>query len=296
MDRNDLLAATRDEFLRAFIESVEKSIALSMEDFFHKADTTFVAQERNSYFDARRVLQDRGDELMQQMKKSMEQLLTRSLQTSYSTFRPSFSSTYSGSSLALLDSAVFEDELRINEIASQFRNETEENLRGLNIRVAHIFEQDDIQERENPFRPYLLARCIASAVEAMGELAALNAIIMEQLVANMVDSIDDIYGRLNTYLLDQGIAVHLKLKIKKSKSQFVKKAASVQEMQQGNGTFGGMAGSAVAGKLGEPQGSAPDALAAPRDQRMEQLLAALHGMVGNLSTEMDPDLMATRSN
>ena len=69
MDRNELLALTRAEFLRLFLDGVESSIQLSVETMFKKADrsSSMVAQRR--FLDARSILQNQVADLRHQMQK-----------------------------------------------------------------------------------------------------------------------------------------------------------------------------------------------------------------------------------
>jgi hypothetical protein len=152
------------------------------------------------------------------MTRSMDQLLNRSFQTTYSTFRPSFLSSYAGAGLSLVDATVYEDQLRIDEVTGAFRNSAEDQLRDLNIRVAILFEQDSINERENPFRPFLLARAVATAIDNLGHLVELNTALFDQLASELEDEIADVYNAVNAHLATHGIAAQLQLKIKKSAS------------------------------------------------------------------------------
>ncbi len=117
MDRNDLLSATRAEYLREFAQSVDQAISNSVGTLYKKADSSYSSLEQVRFLDARSILLDRDADLRLKMRKSIEQLLNRSMQTTYSTFRPSFFSNQSGN-LALVDSTAFEDELHIGNITS----------------------------------------------------------------------------------------------------------------------------------------------------------------------------------
>lgn len=215
MDRKDLLASTRTEFLRAFQHAIDDLIPRSVEHLFDKADHSHSSINQGRFLDARGVLVARGASLMQPLISGMEQLLNRSFQTAYNTFRPSFSTAQQGHGLSLLDSSAFEDELRIDILTNRFRNEAEEQLRDLNIRVALLFEQDNIKERENPFRPYLFSRCIATVVETMGLSAELASILTEQLAEELLSEVAGLYDTVNAHLAQHGIAAQLQLKIKK---------------------------------------------------------------------------------
>ncbi len=243
MDRKDLLASTRTEFLRAFQDAIGDLIPRSVEHLFIKADNSHSSVNEGRFLDARGVLVTRGASLTQPLINGMEQLLNRSFQTAYNTFRPSFSTAQQGNTLSLLDSSAFEDELRIDILTNRLRNEAEEQLRDLNIRVALLFEQDNIKERENPFRPFLFSRCIASVVETMGLSAELTTILTEQLAEELLSEVAGLYDRVNAHLARHGIAAQLQLKIKK----FPTPSAQTED---------------AAGDSDTVQGAAPDSAAA----------------------------------
>ncbi|MEO8407325.1 MAG: DUF1631 family protein [Oxalobacteraceae bacterium] len=226
MDRNDLLNTTRAEFLRLFSQAMSDLVQRSMDQFFNKADNFYSSNDQGLFLDARSVLSNRNAELRQKMIRNMEQLINRSFQTAYSNFRPSFSSVYNSDQFTLVDSAVMEDELRIDAMTRRFRNEAEEQLRDLNIRVALLLEQDNIKERENPFRPYLFSRCIALTTESLGIPPALIAVLSEQLALDLANNIANIYNGINAHLAQHGIAAQLQLKIRKDPDQCAGAATS----------------------------------------------------------------------
>lgn len=216
MDRNALLAATRAEFLQGFLDAAGNAIGVAAREAFRKADYSFSAVEQRALLDSHRILTEKQIVIRAQFSRVMDQLLTRSFQTTYSTFRPSFLADFSGNTLTLLDTSQFEDQLRIDDITARFRNAGDQQLRDLNIRIALLFEQDTIKERENPFRPWLFTRAIASGVEALGERAELVPILSDLIAEAMEESIAVIYNRINAHLAENGIAAQLQLKVQRS--------------------------------------------------------------------------------
>ncbi len=219
MDLNDLLVTSRAEFLRAFLDAAQTTIPRCVKDLFSKADISYSSSEQGRLLNARAVLHDQESSLMHQLNKNMESLLARSFQTTYNTFRPESALSFTADSLTLLDANTFEDELRIDDITTRFRNEAEGQLRDLNIRVALIFEQDVTAERENPFRPYIFTRCIATSFENFGLNQALTSLLIQTFSDNFVSFVPTIYESLNAHLAKHGIAAQLQLKIKKSPNQ-----------------------------------------------------------------------------
>ncbi|MBB5018482.1 hypothetical protein HNQ59_001771 [Chitinivorax tropicus] len=232
MDRNALLAATRAEFMHAFIDPLDALLQQCSDHLFNKADIHPSPVERRKLMDARDILIRQSKSLKQSLKSSMEQLINRSFQTAYSTFRPSFSNVGT-LSLSLVDTSTVDDELRIDTITKLLRNEAEEQLRDLNIRIALLFEQDNIKERENPFRPYLFSRCIASATEQLDIPQDISAVLTVQMAEALAGRIADIYGALNALLAGHGIAAELQLKIRRSPANLGNGGAS--GVDNGNG-------------------------------------------------------------
>lgn len=293
MDPNELLASTRAEFMRAFLVAVQKTLPRSIEALFARADASY-SSEQGRLLNARAVLRDKGESLTQQMGKSMEQLLNRSFQTTYNTFRPSSALTASADSLSLVDSSAFEDELRINDITKRFRSEAEEQLRDLNIRVALLFGQDTIKERENPFRPYLFSRCIATAIENFGLSTDLSTILLEQLAENFAVFVSTVYNDVNTHLAKHGVAAQLQLKIKKSPTSTllssedasISDATDDDDLEQlspsSRSRFSDSSSYEIDGKRYDVDSRAISTDTPKR--RMEQLFNSLRGMTNGLST------------
>ncbi len=211
MDRNDLLSATLAEYRRGFLKSVDRALMLSASALFEKTNSSYMAVDQMRFLDARGILLDRDADLRLQLQQNMDQLLSRSMETSYSTFRPSFFSSLRAGKLTLVDSSAFEDELRIGDMTNRFRNAAEEPLRDLNVRIAYLFEQDAIKERENPFRPYLLSRSIAMTVESLGVSVELTGVLLAQLGESMEPLVAEIYDDVNTLLAHHGIEAQLQM-------------------------------------------------------------------------------------
>jgi hypothetical protein len=216
MDRNSLLTATRAEFLQLYLSAFDALRPLCIETAFQLADTSRSSTEQHHLLTARGVLMQRHGLLKQHLQNSMAHLLNRSLQTTYSTERPVFSAGAGGLSLSLVDTNDFEDTLQLVAFTDKFRRESDEQLRDLNIRVAVLFGQDDIKERENPFRPYLIARALSDAAENMALPTELAQTLSNLMAEAMTAQVDWIYAGVNAFLSARGVAAQLPLKIKKT--------------------------------------------------------------------------------
>lgn len=273
---NELLVAARIEFLRAYLDAFDQFLPQSIENAFKKADNSRSSLEQSHYLAVRGVLRERHVELRQHLHDSMDKLLNRSLQTAYSTFRPAFAgSGHEG--LSLVEISVFEGELRLVAFTDRFRNEAAEQLRDLNIRIALLFGQHDIKEREDPFRPYLVSRSLADASEDMGLPNELTHVLTQLLATNMESAIDGIYASVNALLAQNGIAAELPLRIKKSLN---KTAAADHPYPKDNAST--MAGGKDADYRDDLRRNASTAASG---QSVEQFLQTIKAMVNTASNQ-----------
>lgn len=280
MDRNDLLTTTRAEFLRLFSRAMSDLVQRSMDQLFNQADNFHSSSDQGLILDARSVLLNRQNEIEQHMINSMEQLINRSFQTAYSSFRPSFSNAYNSNQFTLVDSSAVEDELRIDAMTRRFRNEAEEQLRDLNIRIALLLEQDNIKERENPFRPYLFSRCITSATENLGISPQLIALLSHQLAADLANNIADIYDGINAHLVRHGIAAQLQLKIKKLPDQPGSAAGAVMQ----HAPQADISNNPASISDPHPQYAEPSQ-ATRQESRIEQFFEMIKGIAGHMEED-----------
>lgn len=287
MDHSALLTSARAEFMRSFTESMQRTVPRCIEDFFVKADDTYSSLEQGRLLDARTILVEQGNSIIQQLTNSMEHLLARSFKTTYSTYRPS--SNFNTESLTLIDPTAFEGGLRMEEVTNRFRREAEEPLRDLNIRIAILFDQEVTNERENPFRPYLFSRCISSTIESLDVNPTLTDILIERFCDNFVYFVPAIYSALNNYLAQHGIAAQLQLKIRKSQastSQHGEHTTTPPDIDGGESesgvdkdeTYSGTNGAVRGGTLSAPA-SRPQK---PRTSQVERFFSSALSRAANL--------------
>jgi len=286
MQPKELLIRARSEFFTTFQNATQHIVAPAIEAMFAKANACSSAIEQTEIFRARAALQEHRELLLQQLSLNMDQLLTRSIETTYQNFRPS-SSTLSLSldNIGLLDSSAFENSLRFNNITQLFRDTAGQELVDLNIRLAVLFGQDDICERENPFRPYVIARCISLSIEALKLSVEQTAILTTQIGETINSSVLEMYQRANANLAEQGISAQLVLKINKtpetlpSRSNVSSILADTQQHHLGIGRPVQRGYSATPSFSGSAANEFPELMTKPGIS-IEQLFLAVRGRAG----------------
>ena len=300
MQPKEILASARSGFFDSFQNAVQFIVPSAIEALFVKASTCNSPLEKAAIFRARVLLQENRDELVRQMNLNMDQLLSRSIATTYDAFRPTLSAlSLSLDKVGLLDSSTFENSLRFNNIMQLFRDAAEQELVDLNLRLAVLFGQDDIRERENPFRPYLLARCISLAVDSLKFSPELTAILITQIGESITFNVKEMYQVANAAFAKHGISSQLTLKINKApKIQAPRPALSalfedVQSRHLGVKRNDTRSPSAPKPAYNVPPADFPQLMTKPAIN-IEQLLMAVRGRAGFSIAPADQIILGNR--
>jgi hypothetical protein len=168
--------------------------------------------------DAYGTLLKRGPALRQRLEESLADLVNRGIKTAYSTERPSAGQSVSLDNLSLVESSTIDDEVKLGRVTNRFHEKSGADIEQLNLRIASLFQQDTVKERENPFRPYLFSRCIASAVNELGLPPEASKVVIDQLVSELLAGVDDIYKSLNAFLEKAGVTTRLQATARPQKS------------------------------------------------------------------------------
>jgi len=298
MQPKELLIRARSEFFTTFQSATQHIVAPAIETMFAKANSCSSPIEQTEIFRARAALQEHRELLLQQLSLNLDQLLTRSIETTYQNFRPTSSAlSLSLDNVGLLDSSTFESSLRFNNITQLFRDTAGQELVDLNIRLAVLFGQEDICERENPFRPYLIARCISLSVEALRLPPEQTAILTTQIGETLSSHVLDMYQRVNANLAEQGISAQLVLKINKapealpSRSNVSAVLADAQQHHLGIGRPG-QRGFPVSTPFVDAVPNEFPALMTKPAINIEQLFTAVRGRAGFSKAPQDQILLS----
>ncbi|MBM5575482.1 DUF1631 family protein [Deefgea sp. CFH1-16] len=219
MDRNDLLIATRSVFLAEFNQRMPMVLAHSIGQLFNQADRATSMLEQRRLLAARQLIMNHDQKLEQQLSRQVEQLLHRSFQKQLITTFVRPLPRGSVPHCPWWSRRRLKKNYILIKITTRFRQEAEEGIRDLNIRIALLLEQDVIKERENPFRTYILSRSIANALEeTVAETGSDNELIpvlLAQFTTSMCPHVAPLYEALNQLLAQHGIAAQLQLKVRK---------------------------------------------------------------------------------
>jgi hypothetical protein len=107
----------------------------------------------------RQFIQSSGKIFVKRVDTLYREMLDRAMRTMYTDLRVSIQHI-SAANLTLIDDETVTHQIEIDRLVLRLRDADDENLRRLNILIGQLHNDHDAKERENPFRPYLMAHTL----------------------------------------------------------------------------------------------------------------------------------------
>ncbi|HEY0588941.1 MAG TPA: DUF1631 family protein [Pseudoduganella sp.] len=153
-------------------------------------------------------LREQGAALRARMERSYAGLLARAMQTMHTDLRTGLHD-FRADTLTLIDDEVVTRQIEVERLLLKLRDADELSLGHLNLIIAQMHGDSEVRERENPFRPYLLARSLYDALHAMVADEAQSKLLFDTLSQAMTAELGDFYTRLREVFESRGIRSRL---------------------------------------------------------------------------------------
>lgn len=153
-------------------------------------------------------LREQGATLRARMERAYAALLARAMQTMHTDLRTGLHD-FRADTLTLVDDDVMTRQIEVERLLLRLRDADELSLGHLNLIIAQMHGDSEVRERENPFRPYLLARTLYDALHSMVEDEAHSKLLFDTLSHAMSNELGDFYTRLREVFESRGIRSRL---------------------------------------------------------------------------------------
>jgi len=157
---------------------------------------------------SRLFLREQGAALRARMERAYAGLLSRAMQTMHTDLRTGLHD-FRADTLTLIDDEVVTRQIEVERLLLKLRDADELSLGHLNLIIAQMHGDSEVRERENPFRPYLLARALYDSLYAMVDDEALSKQLFDSLAQAMTAELGDFYTRLREVFESRGIRSRL---------------------------------------------------------------------------------------
>jgi hypothetical protein len=146
--------------------------------------------------------------------------LERAMQTMYKDLRSGLHNV-SADRLSLIDDETMNRQIEVDRLVVRMRDVDNENLGRLNLIIAQLHGDHDVRERENPFRPYLLARSLHEVLKNMMKNEGAGRLLFESLSEVLVSRLPGFYAAIREVFEANGI-----------RSRLLAKPASLTRLQR----------------------------------------------------------------
>ena len=141
------------------LRDADGSLVQSLSDIKSELNLTKVSS-------ARQFLRQDSKVFLQRVQALFGDYLERAMQTMYTDLRIGLDNI-SASNLSLIDDETVNRQIEVDRLVLRLRDADDENLRQLNLLIAQLHGDEQVRERENPFRPYLMARAVHQVLKEM---------------------------------------------------------------------------------------------------------------------------------
>ena len=156
----------------------------------------------------RYTLRQHASVLQERMEHHFASYLERAMDTMYMDTRASIDEI-SADNLTLIEDDVVTRQIEIERLVMRLRDADQPSLGRLNLMIAQLHGDGDVRERENPFRPYLLARSLHEALRQCVPDEMQSKVLFDTLSLAMVHCLQGYYVAIEEVFESRGISSKL---------------------------------------------------------------------------------------
>jgi len=165
-------------------------------------------QEQKTISLSREFLQDQGGEFLKQLNASYCSYVERGMQTMYRDLRRGLHEI-SSDTLTLVDDDTVVRQIEVERRVLRLRDADQQSLGRLNLMIAQIHGEHDVRERENPFRPYLMARALYDVLVNMTSTTGMCTMLFDHLSGALCNHLPEYFAAIRAVFESHGVYAQL---------------------------------------------------------------------------------------
>lgn len=200
-----LLQAAKERALLGFLSVVQRAMQETDKNIVELLAGAKSGLDHSALTSVRHFLRQDGNVFLRRMDDLFRNSLDRAMQTMYVDLRPGMRKK-TADELSLIDDDVVTHQIEVGRLTERMRHANEENIGRLNVIVAQLHGQREAKERENPFRPYLLARALYEAIKETVPDEAKAKVLFEHLSNSLAQHLPGYYNSIREVFESSGVA------------------------------------------------------------------------------------------
>ncbi|HEV2610843.1 MAG TPA: DUF1631 family protein [Noviherbaspirillum sp.] len=198
----------RERALYGFSHMIERTAQDADNTIMQAMAATRSMVDQKSLSVARRVLRDGGPAFLARMDTLFRTQLNRAMRTMYTDLRADVSSL-SANDLSLIDDETVNRQIEVDRLLTRMRDADMEGIGRLNVIVAQMHGESEARERENPFRPYLIARSLHDAVKEVSSDENVIKVLFHHFSIAIIRHLPDYYASIRGAFESSGIRANM---------------------------------------------------------------------------------------
>lgn len=198
----------RERALYGFSHMIERTAQDADNSIMQAMAATRSMVDQKSLSVARRVLRDGGPAFLARMDTLFRTQLNRAMRTMYTDLRADVSSL-SANDLSLIDDETVNRQIEVDRLLTRMRDADMEGIGRLNVIVAQMHGEPEARERENPFRPYLIARSLHDAVKEVAGDENVIKVLFHHFSIAIIRHLPDYYASIRGAFESSGIRANM---------------------------------------------------------------------------------------
>ena len=135
-------------------------------------------------------------------------LLERAMVTMYYDDRVSLNQV-AALELSLIDEKIVHEQIELDRLLQRLREADDADITKINIIIAQLHDQIDVKVRENPFRPFLIAKTLYEVVREMVQDRAVSTVLLEFLASALANHLAEYYSAVRDVFEANGVRAKL---------------------------------------------------------------------------------------
>ncbi len=185
-----LIRLAKQRALAGFSALVEKTLTAT-DALLSKAAQLPATDQRGSNA-ARALLRSEGSKLRTRMSEHYAAYLDRAVETMHKDLRAGLHNI-NADNLTLIDDDVVIRQMEVDRLVMRLRDADSISLGRINLTIAQLHGESEVRERENPFRPYLLARALHEGLREIALDDATQKLLFDTMSVAMASQLQGFY-------------------------------------------------------------------------------------------------------
>jgi serine/threonine protein phosphatase PrpC len=181
---------------------------------FDLANRSTSNKEQGVYFETMRQVRVKRASIETEFRRFFKESVRSTIERVAGSTRGKSLADTSSAELGLVDEGDYEEILAVTNMVRKIRSDCKELLYSLERRIAELLAVDELKPEDNPFGPEAMCGAFKDACSQIDAGVEVRLIILKLFDRHVASEVEQLYGAINDYLVDQGVLPEIRHHVK----------------------------------------------------------------------------------